>query len=122
MPTPVKTLIIGASEHPWRYSYLAAERLLQAGHFIVLIGSRPGTLFGHPIQTGLPELSDIHTVTLYVNPDHQAEYADYLLQLRPKRVIFNPGTEHPELAARLHEAGIEVIPACTLVMLSADAY
>jgi uncharacterized protein len=95
MSTSLKTLIIGASVHPWRYSYMAAARLLDAGHEIVLIGSRPGEVL---------------------------EYADYILGLKPKRVIFNPGTENPILAARLHEAGVEVIPACTLVMLSADVY
>lgn len=122
MSTSLKTLIIGASVHHWRYSYMAAASLLDAGHEIVLIGSRPGEVLDETIQTGHPPLEGIHTVTLYINPSHQQEYADYILGLKPKRVIFNPGTENPILAARLHEAGVEVIPACTLVMLSADVY
>ncbi len=124
MPDPnrLKTLVLGASVNPWRYSHMAAMRLLDAGYEIVLIGLRPGEILGHPILTGHPPLRDIHTVTLYINPDHQAGYEDYLLSLLPKRVIFNPGTENPILAALLHESGAEVIPACTLVMLGAGVY
>ena len=117
-----KTLIIGASENPDRYAYRAALSLLRHGHAIELLGLRNGTIIDHPIQTGQPILPDIDTVTLYVGPRHQAQYADYLKQLHPRRVIFNPGAENPALATELQAAGIEPIEACTLVMLSVGTY
>lgn len=125
-----KTLVLGASPKPDRYAYKAAFRLLEEGHETVLLGLRPEKLFGLDIHTGMPELDspegepfrDIDTVTLYLNPRRQEPYEDWLLRLKPKRVIFNPGTENPRFAARLREAGVEVLPACTLVMLSAGMY
>lgn len=119
---PVRTLVLGASTNPARYAYMATERLLSEGHEPVLIGPREGKLFGLDIRTGTPALEGIHTVTLYLNPQRQAPYEDWILGLKPERVIFNPGTENPAFAARLREAGIEPLPACTLVMLSAGIY
>lgn len=117
-----KTLVIGASEKADRYAHRAATRLLQQGHPVELIGLRAGQIQGHPIQTGYPALEAIDTVTMYVGPHHQAQYADYLKQLKPRRVIFNPGTENPDLERQLREAGIEPVEACTLVMLSVGTY
>ncbi len=117
-----RTLLIGASEHPWRYSFIAASRLIAGGADVVLIGKQAGKIMGKKILTGQPNLEGIDTVTLYLNAQNQAEYTDYLLKLKPRRVIFNPGAENPHLAALLHEAGVEVLPACTLVMLSAGMY
>jgi hypothetical protein len=117
-----KTLVLGASENPSRYSFLAANRLLQHGHPVVLIGARPGHVAGQPILTNHPALEGIHTVTLYLNPYHQAEYEDYIAGLKPARVIFNPGTENPDFMDRLEAEGVEVLEACTLVMLGADLY
>lgn len=117
-----KTLIIGASTNPGRYAYAAAHRLKQKGNPIVQIGLRKGEVAGEPILTEKEKYEGIDTVTLYVGPKHQAEYYNYLVELQPKRVIFNPGTENPELESLLKENGIEAIEACTLVMLSTGQY
>lgn len=117
-----KTLVLGASEKPDRYSNRAAKSLLNHHHQVVLLGNKQGTIEGHPILTGKPELSDIDTVTLYLNPFNQKEWYNYILSLKPRRLIFNPGTENPELEALALEKGIECQQACTLVLLSIGAY
>ncbi len=119
-----RTLIVGASPNPSRYAYMAANRLTQSGHEIVPIGIRKGEVAGRQILNlrEQPEIEDIDTVTLYINPTHQAEWQDYLLSLKPRRIIFNPGTENPALAANAIANGIDVEDACTLVMLSAGTY
>jgi predicted CoA-binding protein len=122
METPKKTVIIGASEHSNRYSYIAANRLTAHGHPIVPIGLKPGRVAGTQIITDHPVLDDIDTVTMYINPMRQPPYYDYLLSLKPKRVIFNPGTENEELEELLQQQGIQTIEACTLVMLSTGQY
>ncbi|MFN8354990.1 MAG: CoA-binding protein [Spirosomataceae bacterium] len=118
-----KTLIIGASTNPTRYSFLAANRLVKHGHEIVQIGRATGQVAGEAILTGKPELPhDIDTVTLYISPQHQAEWYDYVLTLQPKRVIFNPGTENPDFENLLESHHIEALEACTLVLLSIGNY
>ena len=117
-----KTLVIGASTNPERYSYLAFQSLRRHGHEVVAIGRKAGEVNGVPILTGQPELTGIDTVTLYLNLTHQEEYYDYLLNMKPKRIIFNPGAENYDLMRRASEAGIEVLEACTLVMLSTGQY
>jgi len=117
-----KTLIIGASVNPDRYSYKAAERLLANGHAIYMLGARAGTLFDLPIEVAPLPYTDVDTVTLYLGPANQPDYYDYILSLHPRRVIFNPGTENPPFAARLRAAGIVGEEACTLVLLSTNAY
>lgn len=114
-----KTVIIGASTNPARYSYLAASTLKQYGHEFVPIGLREGILFGEPMRDirTKPMIENVDTVTLYVSPKHQTDLTDYLLTLKPKRVIFNPGTENESLERELESAGIEVTESCTLVML-----
>jgi len=117
------TLIIGASEEPTRYSNMAANRLLDHGHAILMLGKRTGQVRGHTIYTSMPANAPaIDTVTLYVNPTHLEAYRDLIVGLKPRRVVFNPGTEHPEFMKDLHDRGIEAIPACTLVMLSVGNY
>ncbi|WP_337043142.1 CoA-binding protein [Emticicia sp. 17c] len=117
-----KTLVIGASTDPSRYAFLAANRLLNHGHEIELIGRDQGKIGGNEIQTTKPVLKDIDTVTLYISPKHQPEYYDYIVGLQPKRVIFNPGTENPEFETMLEQNQIEPLEACTLVMLSTGQY
>ncbi|WP_234734611.1 CoA-binding protein [Tellurirhabdus bombi] len=117
-----KTLIIGASENPDRYANRAAHSLLRYGHDIEMVGLREGQIRSNPIQTGLPELSDIETVTLYVSAKNQPGYTEYIKHLKPQRVIFNPGTENPAFEQELIQEGIEPIHGCTLVMLSVGAY
>lgn len=117
-----KTAIIGASENPSRYSNMAANRLLQHGHEVELLGLRAGTIRGNPIQTGQPDLKDIDTVTLYVSAKNQIRLYEYIKNLKPRRVIFNPGTENPPFEQELLQRGIEPIRGCTLVMLSIGNY
>ena len=119
----MKTLVLGASPNPARYAYLATQRLVDRGHEVVLVGGRAGEIEGLPIQTTPYEGDDVDTVTLYLGPARQAPYYRYLTEeLRPRRIIFNPGTENPELVSLAQEAGIETEVACTLVMLSAGTY
>lgn len=117
-----QTLIIGASDNPQRYSFLAAHRLVNHGYSIVMLGLKEGNIAGNKIQTGKPTLEDIDTVTLYIGPRHQPEWYDYIINLKPKRVIFNPGTENDEFEHLLEKNGIETLEACTLVMLSIGAF
>jgi predicted CoA-binding protein len=117
-----KTLVLGASENPSRYSYLALNKLLSKGHGVVAIGKRAGTVSGVTINTDQVASEDIETVTLYLNPDHQKPYYDYILSLKPRRIIFNPGTENEELEELAAKAGITPVEACTLVLLSTGQY
>lgn len=119
-----KTLILGASEKPHRYSNMAAKRLTGNGHEIVQLGLRDGKAAGEPIMAGKPDLKgkDIDTVTLYLGPQNQPEWYDYIIGIKPKRIIFNPGTENIELERLADDAGIESVYGCTLVMLGAGTY
>ena len=117
-----KTLIIGASTNSERYSYKAAEKLLAHNHPICMIGNRAGTLFGEEIFNQQIPFSDVGTVTMYVSAKNQLDYYDYIKQLKPRRVIFNPGTENPEFARMAEKSGIEVVEACTLVLLATGQY
>lgn len=116
------TLVLGASNNSDRYSFLAMNKLKAYGHPVVAIGKRPAEVNGINIITDKPALTDVNTVTLYLNPANQIPYYDYILSLKPKRIIFNPGTENPELAALAIANNIEPIEACTLVMLSTNQY
>ncbi|HMP93266.1 MAG TPA: CoA-binding protein [Phnomibacter sp.] len=113
-----KTVIIGASDNPSRYSYLALHRLIGRGHPVVAIGAHSGKAAGVDITTAHPQEADVDTVTLYINPKRQPAYYDYIVSLQPRRVIFNPGTENEEFAQLLRNKGIEAKEACTLVMLA----
>ncbi|RZS93126.1 CoA-binding protein [Aquimarina brevivitae] len=117
-----KTLVLGASLNPGRYSNLAINRLVAKQQEVVAIGLREGEVAGVSIDTELKPYDNIHTITLYLNPKRQQECYDYIVDLQPKRVVFNPGTENPELYKRLEKNGIEVEIACTLVLLSMDQY
>jgi hypothetical protein len=117
-----KTLVLGASNNPARYSNMAIEKLVKYEQPVVAIGLRSGAVAGITILTGKPALDDIHTVTMYISPKRQPEYYDYLVSLKPERIIFNPGTENPEFYKILEKSGIKVNPACTLVLLSSQQY
>lgn len=117
-----KTLVIGASENPARYSNMAMTRLKSHQHPVIAIGNRKGTVAGIPIETEKVKADKIDTVTLYLNPTLQKEYYDYIISLYPKRIIFNPGTENEELAALAIKNNIKPIEACTLVLLSTGQY
>lgn len=117
-----KTVVLGASQNPQRYSNLAINRLNAHGHPIRAIGRKEGAVNTIPIEVGHPAIDNVDTVTLYLNPQNQVPYYEYILSLKPKRIIFNPGTENPELEALAAENGIETMEACTLVMLSTSQY
>jgi uncharacterized protein len=119
-----KTVIVGASTNPSRYAFMAAERLVDNHHEIVPIGVKSGEVFGKSILDigSKPSIEEVDTITLYIGPQHQKEHYEYLLSLKPKRVIFNPGTENAEFEKKVEESGAEALEACTLVMLSTGQY
>lgn len=117
-----RTLVIGASENPSRYAYKAIRALLQKGHEVIALGKEKGQVEGVEIQTEVLSTLEVDTVTLYINPMHQKHYTAFLIELKPRRVIFNPGTENPDLQQRLEDSGIETLNACTLVLLATDQY
>ena len=116
------TLVIGASTNPARYSYLAIHSLRKNGHDVLALAKRKGQVADKIIQTDFPQNQQIHTVTLYIGPKRQTEYYNSLIELNPNRVIFNPGTKNVEFMEMLETNGIEVIEACTLVLLNTGQY
>ncbi|WP_295120391.1 CoA-binding protein [uncultured Chitinophaga sp.] len=116
------TVVIGASPNPDRYSFLAVNKLRAHNHPVVAIGKRAGDINGTPVIAEHPALENVDTITLYMNPTRQQEYYGYILSLNPKRIIFNPGTENPELEAMAEKQGIKTMEACTLVMLGTGQY
>ncbi len=106
----------------YRYSYMATRDLLSYGHKVVLVGKKNDRVFDRDILTEIPTDDQFDTVTLYLSEMNQKEYENILLDLNPGRIIFNPGAENPELKKRANEAGIKVLEACTLVMLSARTF
>ena len=119
-----KTVVVGATTNPGRYAYLAANMLKEYNHEVVPIGIKTGEVAGASILNirEKPKIEGVDTVTLYIGPRHQPEWYDYLLGLKPRRIIFNPGTENDEFEKRAEAAGIEVEEACTLVLLRSRQY
>lgn len=118
----MKTVVLGATPNPSRYAYMAVKSLQRHGFEVVPIGRKEGEVGGLEIINDKPQLEDVHTITLYLNPTNQIEWYDYILSLKPKRIIFNPGTENPALTKIAKDNGIETLYACTLVMLSMGNY
>ena len=117
-----KTLVLGASDNPSRYSFLAIHRLRGHGHPVVAIGKKTGMVGDVAIEKEKKEWKNVDTVTLYLNPAHQKQYYDYLVSLKPKRIIFNPGAENDELSELAIKNEIIPMEACTLVLLSTNQY
>ena len=117
-----KTLVLGASLKPNRYSYFAVKRLLDFDSEVFALGNRKGEVHGVTVTTEKNVFPNVHTVTLYLNAKMQVEYYDYVISLQPKRVIFNPGTENPEFYKLLKGHDIAFEEACTLVLLSTNQY
>ena len=117
-----KTVVLGATENPSRYSYLAVEKLIRYGHPVIAIGKQAGKVGNTDIITEHPDEKEVDTVTLYINPQLQKQYYDYIISLHPKRLIFNPGTENDELYDLAKANGIVPIEACTLVLLGTGQY
>jgi hypothetical protein len=117
-----KTILIGASTKDYRDSYRTALLLQKKNHDVVLFGKQEGNINGMPISTTKNPVSDVDTITLYLNSENQKDWYDYILATKPKRVIFNPGAENEDLMKKLCENNIEGIEACTQVMLSIGNY
>jgi len=120
--TDKKTLVLGASLNPSRYSNLAIRRLRGHNIEVEAVGLVAGTVDDVIILTGTPALENIHTITLYMRAERQSKLFDYILSLKPSRIIFNPGAENAALTTLALENNIEPLEACTLVMLSTGIY
>jgi hypothetical protein len=119
---PYSTLVIGASENPDRYANKAVKSLEKHGYNVIAFGMRKGTILQRAIVTEWNAKWNVDTVTLYINPGRQEAYMEQIIELKPKRVIFNPGTENPNFYKKLSEAGIPFMEACTLVLLATGQY
>lgn len=117
-----KTVVIGASTDNSRYAYKATRSLQNHKHEVIPVGINAGEINGIKIETEKKLIPDVDTVTMYVGPKNQPFWYNYILSLKPKRVIFNPGAENSEFKKLLQQNKIEVIEACTLVMLSTGQY
>lgn len=117
-----KTLVLGASPNPTRYSYKAVKKLLEYNFEVVAIGLRETTIETVQVHKGMPDFKDIHTITLYMNPVNQEQFLEYLIGLNPRRIIFNPGTFNPKLFRMAKAAGIETQEDCTLIMLEMENF
>ena len=117
-----RTLVLGASLKPERYSNIAIHRLKRNHHEVKAFGLKSGEVSNVEIDTELLDYEDIDTVTLYLNPTRQKDYYDYIVDLKPDRVIFNPGKENPEFYTILDACGIAYEAACTLVLLGTGQY
>ncbi len=117
-----KTLVLGASIQPDKYSYKAISMLAERGHSVIAIGQKAGEVAGIKIYTKAIPLKNIDTVTLYLNPQRQRDYYNYIIDSKPKRVVFNPGTENPEFYQLLEQNSIKYEVACTLVLLATNQY
>ena len=119
---PLKTLVLGASLKPDRYAFKAVNMLKKYGHPVVAVGARESRIGDTEILTGFPQFKDIDTVTLYIGPQNLVTFYDYILELNPRRLIFNPGTYNIDLSNLAKERGIEIIETCTLVLLSSGQF
>lgn len=117
-----KTVVIGASDNPDRYANIATRMLKEHGYEVVAVGLKNCTIGDTQVTKELKPIADVDTVTLYVGPRHQPYWYNYILSLKPRRIIFNPGTENTAFEMMARDEGIEVESACTLVMLSVGNY
>lgn len=117
-----KTLVIGASTNPLRFSHKMVKSLVRHGIEAVPLGLRKGDILGVEILTRKPEIPNIHTVSLYLSPERQKEYYNYIMALAPRRIIFNPGTVNPELIELAQSNNIEAITDCSLIMITKGIY
>jgi uncharacterized protein len=118
----LKTVVIGASDNPERYSHRAVRMLKGHGHPVVAVGLREGKIDDIPIHTDQPQEQDVDTVSLYVGPANQQHWLAYIASLHPRRLILNPGTENTAIADWAKHNNIEAVEACTLVMLSVGTF
>ncbi|MFP4089589.1 MAG: CoA-binding protein [Cyclobacteriaceae bacterium] len=119
-----KTVVVGASPNPSRYAFRAAHLLKRYDHTIIPLSIKRGEVAEEKIMDlrEKPMITDVDTITLYIGPQNQPEWIDYLLSLSPRRIIFNPGTENPVFMDKAEAQGVEVVEGCTLVMLQTGTY
>jgi predicted CoA-binding protein len=117
-----KTVVLGASPNPVRFSHKAVKSLLRHDQEVVALGFREGLIDEEEIQVGMPPIEGVDTVSIYIGSSRQSDYYDYIISLKPKRVIFNPGTVNPEFMGRLKREGIEPVAECMLVLLNEGEY
>ena len=119
-----KTVVFGATDNPSRFAYKAANMLIDYQHEMVPVGIKKGKVAGQEILDlrQKPEIDNVDTITLYVGPQNQTEWYEYIIGLKPKRIIFNPGTENDTLIEMAENAGISTVEDCTLVMLRNGRY
>ncbi|MDA8714932.1 CoA-binding protein [Flavobacteriales bacterium] len=117
-----KVLVIGASENEARFSNKAIKLLKSKGYDVFAVGRKDGLVDGVVIHGKPIPLAGVDTISLYLRPENQKEYSNYIDSVHPKRVIFNPGAEHPEFANQLNAKGIKTEDACTLVLLNIGAF
>jgi len=117
-----KTLVVGASPNPLRFSHKMVKSLLRHDFEAVPLGIKEGEITGVKILTGKPELKDIHTISLYISPKRQGDYYNYFLSLEPERIIFNPGTYNNELIELAEKNGIKAVTDCALIMINKGIY
>ncbi len=111
-----KTIIIGASTNQSRYSFIAAKMLIQNDEDVTLIGNKEGEIFNHPILKKIPAIELTDSILLYLRPENQLAYYDFIIASKPNRVIMNPGSENPELMALCHDNQIQVVCACSIML------
>ncbi|MBS1547685.1 MAG: CoA-binding protein [Bacteroidetes bacterium] len=122
MKTEAVTLVLGASLKPERYSYMAILNLRRHDQPVIAVGLREGHVADVPVVKDIPKGTAVHTVTLYLNAHNQEPWEERILALKPKRIIFNPGAENSVFERKAKAAGVEVLEACTLVMLNTGQY
>lgn len=118
-----KVVILGASNNPERFAHKAMVMLRNHGHETILVNPTLSEIEGAKVFADLEQVTEpVDTITMYVNPRISVKLKDKIIALKPRRVIFNPGTENPAIEFDLKKAGIETIHACTLIMLSSDEF
>jgi len=122
-PEDHAVVVLGASPKATRYSNMAVRQLQSRGYRVIPVHPTAESIGDLPVVHRLHDIDDeVHTLTLYLGPLHSKGQIDGIIALAPKRVIFNPGTESPQMSARLEAAGIECLHACTLVMLRSGLF
>jgi uncharacterized protein len=118
----MRVLVIGASPKPHRFSHMAIKKLIQYNHEVIAVGNKEDIAVGIPIRKNFNGIENIDTITLYINQNNQKNIENEILGIRPKRIIFNPGTENSSLAQKAKKLGIEVVSDCTLIMLGQGTF
>lgn len=111
-------VVLGASPNPSRTSYLAAKVLMQKGYAVTAYGNRTGKIDQLAISDHVPNAvhRQIDAITIFLKPERQKKYYDYILSTNPKSIIFNPGTENPELIKMARNKKINIISCCTIAL------